>query len=155
MAKELDSKRGVTVQYGVRGTGRAAGNLAAKGGRYRKAVDITGEALNDGLISIDYIPAESLIEKAYVQVEEAFVLGGTTPTILVGTDGSEATNGVVVSEAQAESAGQVLDISGTLTGTWAAGLAADTKIGLELGGTSPTADSSVGKARLVIEYVKI
>jgi hypothetical protein len=152
MSKELDSLRGVSVQYGARETGRAIGKLQSGGGRVRQAFDITGQLLNDGIHGVVKIPAGALVESAYVEVDEVFVLGGTTPTILVGTEGSEVTNGCVISEAQAEAA-STYDISGTLTGTWAAGLAADTEVSVALGGTSPTASATAGKARVVVEYV--
>ena len=98
------------------------------------------------------LPAGSLPTLAYIDVSEVFVMGGTSPTILVGTSGSEATNGCVISEAIAEAVGTV-DITSTLTGTWDASLAAATTVGVTMGGTSPTATSTAGKARLVVQYV--
>lgn len=154
MAKALDNTRGVSVQYGVRETGRAIGDLQSGGGRIRKAFDITGQLLNDGIHGLVKLPAGALIEKAYIEVDEAFVLGGTTPTILVGTEASEVTNGLVVSEAQAEAVG-TYDVSSTLTGTWGSALSAATEVSVALGGTLPTASASAGKGRVVIEYVKV
>ena len=99
------------------------------------------------------IPANSLITRCYIDVETAAALGGTTPTILVGTDTSEVTNGFVVTEAEAEAAG-IVDLTSTLTGTWAAGLLTDTSVSVVLGGTSPTM-TAVGRYKFVIEYVHV
>jgi hypothetical protein len=83
-------------------------------------------------------------------VKEAFVIGGTTPAIVIGTEGSEATNGFVISEAQGEATG-TYDVSGTLTGTWAAPLAAATTVGIDMSGTSPTV-TDAGLAEVVVKY---
>lgn len=150
----LEDSAGLNVknQYGVRESGGAAGIFKTEGFKKRLAVEITGELVGDALFIEDYvIPAGSLITDAYLDVSEVFVLGGTTPTILVGTDGSEVTNGLVISEAVAEAAGAA-DVSATLTGTWAAKLAADTTVGIALGGTTPTV-TDAGRAVLVIEYI--
>ena len=92
----------------------------------------------------------AVIKDAIFDVTEVFVLGGTSPTILVGTDGTEVTNGLVITQAQAQALG-TYDIASTLTGTWASPLAADTTVGIALGGTSPTS-TSAGKGRLVVRY---
>ncbi|NOQ73238.1 MAG: hypothetical protein GQ574_14620 [Crocinitomix sp.] len=81
------------------------------------------------------------------------MLGGTTPVIDIGTESTEATNGFTITEAQAEAVG-MYDLTSALAGTWAAGLAADTTVGLLLGGTSPTV-TSAGKAKIVIRYVAL
>lgn len=84
------------------------------------------------------------------EVTEAFALGGTTPTILVGVSGSEATNFLAtVSEAQAEAVGVYNEAGG---GTLAANtpLAATSTITIVLGGTSPTV-TAAGKMRISIQ----
>lgn len=97
------------------------------------------------------IPAGSVVREVLVEVTEAFALGGTSPTISVGTDGSAATNGVELSEAQAEATGTYV-LTGN--GTWANPLAAATTVDVELGGTSPTV-TSAGACKFVIKYAKI
>lgn len=99
------------------------------------------------------LPAGAIVEDVYLDVQEAFVLGGTSPTIEVGTEGSEATNGFTISEAQAEAVG-IYDLTSALSGTWAAGLAAATTVGIAMAGTSPTV-TSAGKARVVIRYARV
>lgn len=81
------------------------------------------------------VPAGSKLREVLAFVPEAFALGGTTPTINIGTEGSAGTNGVEISEAQAEATG-FYDLTGA--GTWAAILAADTIVEVILDGTSPT-----------------
>lgn len=92
-----------------------------------------------------------LAGKAMVEVEEAFVLGGTTPTIAIGVSGSEVTNAVaVVSEAQAEAVGTYAVASaGTLA--LETPLAAAVTLKVALGGTSPTI-TSAGKMKVVVPY---
>ena len=90
------------------------------------------------------IPAGSVPLYAHVQVSEAFVLGGTTPTITFGDAGS-ATRYGTLSEANAEATG-TYTLSVTATPTTAAGALA-----VALGGGSPTV-TSAGKAEVVIGY---
>ena len=95
----------------------------------------------------------SIIE-CVADVLEAFALGGTTPTINVGTSGSAGTNyGIELSEAQAEAVNTV-KYDATAAGTWQSVLAADTTVAVELDGTSPTI-TSAGRAKVVIRYVLI
>lgn len=96
------------------------------------------------------IPAGAKLRAATVDILEAFAVGGTSPTINIGTSGSAATNGVGISEAQAEALGKK-DISGDINGTWAAILAADTTVAIELGGTSPTLAGGHGVAKLFFD----
>ena len=99
------------------------------------------------------LPKGSVITKVFVKVKEAFALGGTTPTILFGTDTSEATNGFVISKAQAEALG-TYDVTSTLTGTWSAPLAAKAVVGVALGGTNPTV-TSAGRLEVVVQYALV
>lgn len=118
-------------------------------------IDFTGSTVSKAAYPLlaPTIPAGSIIEDVYLEVLEAFVLGGTTPAIEIGTEGSEVTNGFTITEAQAEATG-IKDLTSALSGTWAAGLAANTVIGIALTGTTPTV-TSAGKARAVIRYVQV
>lgn len=130
------------------------GHVGRDGAKHQMVVEFSGKNINDGVMdSIETLPANALVVAAYVDVEEAVTMTGTTPTVLVGTNGSEVTNGFVISEAQAEAAG-VYDVSGTLTGTWAAGLLTDTAVSVTLGGTTPTITDD-GRMKVVIEYVHV
>ena len=134
------------------------GSVKTFGTRQQKVLDISSQSITDNVFAVDlaFLPAGALPVGAYVQIIEAFVMGGTTPTILVGTEGSEVTNGLVISETLAEATGTA-DITATLTGTWddaLLGVAADTQISVVLGGTTPTI-TAVGHLRVTIEYVII
>lgn len=156
MSVETMPIRGVRQQYGERFTGRALGVIKTEGISNELTVDVTGETLNDLSYAEVKLPAGSIITAAYFETSEVFVLGGTTPAIEVGTSGSEATNGVTVTEAQAEAVGAD-DITAALSGTWAAGaaLAAETTVGIAFSGTTPTATTGVGKLRVTIVYKKL
>ncbi len=91
------------------------------------------------------IPAGSIVKEAFAVVTEAFAFtGGSSPTMDVGTNGSEATNGATLT----------LDATGTeagtLEGTWTAPLAAETTIGVATAGTPTSVDA--GQAKVVIRY---
>ena len=159
--KETDAIRGTTTKYGPYDLGDTQGVIKTEGGINELTVEIEGRELNTTAQSIDgvfTIPAYSRVLEAFVEVEEAFVLGGTTPAINLGTDGSESTNGVSVAEAQAEAAGVYTDADTgiAINGTWAAagGFTTDTSVSVALSGTTPTI-TDAGRARIVVRYVKV
>ena len=84
-----------------------------------------------------------------------FVATGTSPTLLVGTDTTEVTNGLVVSEAVLEATTSAR-LTSTLTGTWAVNtpLAARTKFGFAIGGSNTPAIARSGSGLLTIEYIR-
>lgn len=142
----------VSNHYGERDLGGATGVLRTAGSQNELTLYVTGDIINDGFLPKVDIPAGAVITKATAQVTEAFVVTGTSPTILIGTDGSEATNGAVIDEASAEATGYY-DITSTLAGTWdgEAALAADTRVGVALGGTTP-AVTDAGRVVVVVTY---
>lgn len=118
---------------------------------------VTGEQLvrdvatGDGFLKTVRIPVGAVITDIIVQTKEVFVLGGTTPTILIGTQGSEVTNGFAISEAQAEAVGTYTGY--TKAGTWNAPIATALDIGIALGGTTPTV-TAAGRLDVYIKYTK-
>lgn len=142
----------VNNHYGVRETGKTTGNIKTEGSMNELTLDVDGTMVGNAAYTlvVPKLPAGAIIEDVYAEVSEAFVLGGTTPAIEIGTEGSEATNGFTITEAQAEAAASY-DLTSALSGTWAAPLAAETTLGLALSGTSPTV-TSAGKVRVVIRY---
>lgn len=158
MGFESNTGLGVTNHYGPRDTQdgvASGGELAGGEGSVKEAVIyIKGSDFSSGSFDTRFtIPAGAKFLEAQAEVTEAFALGGTTPTINVGTNGSEGTNyGIELSEANAEAAGTYYNATGA--GTWANPLAADTVIGVALDGTTPTV-TSAGEAKVVIRYVKI
>jgi len=154
MSYESNTGIGVSNHYGARTIGGAIGTIKSEGAFSELSINITGEMLNSSFRPEVVLPAGSLPVEAFVDVSEAFILGGTSPAIVVGTSASEGTNGCEVDEATAEAVGTE-DITASLTGTWAASLAADTVVGVALGGTSPTATATAGRARLVVRYINL
>jgi len=154
MSYENSAGLNVHNHYGQRPIGGGAGHIKTEGAYKELTVDITGESLNSTFLPTIVIPAGALPVSAFVDVSEVFVLGGTTPAIEVGTSGSEVTNGVTVTEAQAEAVGTV-DITAAFAGTWGASLAAATTVGVALSGTTPTATATAGKAKVVVRYISV
>lgn len=138
--------------------GEQAGVFETDGGDYQVSFTLTGKQVGRDATSGDaflvpiVIPAGAVIRNVYATVTEAFVLDGTTPAIEVGTDGSEATNGFTITEAQAEATG-TYDLTSALSGTWASPIASDITVNLALSGTTPTV-TSAGSVDILIEYLK-
>jgi hypothetical protein len=124
---------------------------------------VDGEKFSGGIYQFDAteaLPVGAVPLYAHARVSEVFVLGGTTPTIQIGSTGS--TGGVAnapsaavgsaailgsLSEANAEALGTyTLSITATpLTATTAGNLQ------VTLGGTTPTV-TAAGKVAIVIGY---
>lgn len=146
MAKE--TVNGVSNYYGPRHRHESVpGRLGHQGADREVVIKFSGDTY---LTLADVIPAGAMVVgNAMVEIEEAFVLGGTTPVINIGVQGSEGTNRLAqVSEAQAEAVGTYsIASAGTLALNTV--LAADAAIRIALGGTTPTI-TSAGKGKLVI-----
>ena len=156
MAKENSAGLGVYNNYGPRQTDEGrAGQINTAGVVKELQINFRGSDFDSNgvaLLDTATLPAGSKFIEAYASVQEAFVLGGTTPTINVGTSGSAGTNyGIELSEAQAESAATAI-YNDTGAGTWASVLAAATTVAVELDGTSPTV-TDAGEATIVIRYI--
>lgn len=158
MGYEANTGLGVFNHYGTRDVqaGVVSGGDVHGDGTIKEAVVyITGDDFGSGT-SFDtqlILPDGAKFIEAYAEVTEAFALGGTTPTMNIGTSGSAGTDyAIELSEANAEAAGEYYNATGA--GTFANPLAADTTIAVELDGTSPTV-TSAGKAKVVIRYMKI
>lgn len=145
----------VNNHYGPRKSGGEVGVVKTEGKVYEMNVDFDADAVSNGAFPLlaPVLPAGAMIENVYLKVHEAFSLSGTTPAIEIGTEGSEATNGFTISEAQAEAAGSY-DVTSALSGTWASPLAAETTVGIALSGTTP-AVTAAGKAEVVVRYVVV
>lgn len=143
--------------YGPRNVGKTVGIINTEGAQNEVVIDLDAEmvAAAGYPLMAPILPAGSRVTKVFMEVSEVFALGGTTPAIEIGTEGSEATNGFTITEAQAEALG-VYDLTAALSGTWSAttGLLAATTLGIALSGTSPTV-TAAGKARLVIQYFRV
>lgn len=155
-----ENKTGLNVysQYGVRDTGGNAGSEKRGNSKVRLVIQLTGRSVNEGFLPPVVIPVGARFESARLRVDEAFNLGGTTPTIRIGSEGSIATNGVVISETELENVGTKA-LASTGAGTWSfsssTGVTAAAKVKFDLGGTTPTVSPTQGKATLVLEYVHL
>lgn len=108
---------------------------------------LDGEKFSGGVYQFDaqeVVPVGAVPLYCHIRVSEAFVLGGTTPTIQVG-DAASATRYANLSEANAEAIG-TYTASVTATPLTAAGT-----IAVALGGTNPTV-TSAGRATVTLAY---
>lgn len=153
-----ENSAGLTVNnfYGARETGFAVGVETSDTSTHHLSVQLTGAMLNGTFIPPVNVPKGARFVRAVLRVDEAFALGGTSPTVRIGAAGSVATNGIVLTEAEMEAVGTKVPAS-TGAGTWsqssATGTTAAAKVAFDLGGTTPTADATVGKATLILTFV--
>lgn len=143
--------------YGKRGLqdGQVSGGSNPTYGTSKEAVVyVTGADFVNGTFSTQAIlPKGAVVTETIFEVKEAFVLGGTTPSIDIGAATSEGTNYVVsVTEAQAEAVDTVA--TDAPAGTLASTLTADVPLSVALGGTSPTV-TDAGKLKVVVKYSKV
>jgi len=147
---------GVNNHYGARNTGNSIGLEHSEDSVHRLSIAFDAATLNGSFLPPVVVPKGSLFRRATLRVDEAFNLTGTTPTVIFGASGTEATNGIVLTEAELENIGTKTPAS-TGTGTWAqsssTGTTAAAKVGKALGGTTPVVTAGVGKATLVLEFV--
>jgi hypothetical protein len=156
MAFENTAGLGVNNQYGPRNTGGAAGLEQGTNSVARLSISITGEMLNSGFVTPQSIPKYASFKSAHITVHEAFVVTGTTPTILVGAAGSVATNGFIISETELETLGS-RKLANDGEGTWdvahATGTTAAALVDFAFEGDA--AVTNAGRATLVLEYVNL
>lgn len=153
-----ENSAGINVfnHYGARTTGFGVGVEHTKGSLKTLRIDLTGESLNSAFLPPVKLPKGARFVGGYVRVDEAFNLGGTTPSIQIGSAGSVATNGIVITEAELEAIGT--KAVSTLAGTWATnsatGLTAAALVDIALEGDT-TVVSGAGKASVFLEYVDL
>lgn len=153
----FENSAGIAVSnfYGARSTGNSVGVETSDTSQQRLSVSITGEMLNGTFLPPVVVPKGARFVGALLRVDEAFNLGGTTPTVQIGAAGSVATNGIVLTEAEMENVGTKVPAS-TGAGTWsfssATGTAADAKVAFAMGGGTPTA-TNAGKATLILTFI--
>ena len=145
----------VSNYYGARDTGGAVGVETTGGSELTVSVQITGASIADGFVPPVVIPKGALLKEAVLRVDEAFVLGGTSPTIKIGLAGSVATNNMELSKTELEAIGTKVPAevgNGTFDPASATGVTAAAKLAIALGGTSPTVSATVGKATLILKF---
>lgn len=155
MGFENNTGIGVYNHYGTRDTGGTVGSEYTQDSVRNLSITFTGASLNSGFLPPVSIPKGARFLRYILRVDEAFNLGGTSPTVIFGGT-TPATNGVVLTEAELEAVGTKVPAS-TGAGTWstssATGTTAAETLKRSLGGTSPTVSATQGKATLIAEYV--
>lgn len=156
MAYENTAGLGVSNQYGARDVGTSVGVEQSSDSIHQLSIAFTGTSMQDSYLPPFFVPKGAKFMRAILRVDEAFNITGTTPTVIFGASGSEATNGFVLTEAELETIGTKTPAS-TGTGTWAqastTGTTVAAKVGKALGGTSPVVTTGVGKATLILEFI--
>lgn len=122
---------------------------------HQLSIAFTGTSLNAAFLQPVVVPKGTSFKRAILRVDEAFTLGGTSPTVIFGGT-APATDGIVLTQAELQAVGTKTPAS-TGTGTWsqssATGPLTAQKVTKTLGGTSPTVTTGVGKATLILEFV--
>ena len=146
---------GVNNYYGQRATGQSVGVEHSTDSVHQLSIAFTGTSLNNAFLPPVVVPKGASFKRAILRVDEAFTLGGTSPTVIFGGT-APATDGIVLSQTELQSVGTKTPAS-TGTGTWAQGSSTGTtaaqKVAKALGGTTPTVTAGVGKATLILEFV--
>lgn len=147
---------GVNNFFGPRNTGGSVGVETSESSTHNLSIALTGETLSGSFLPPVVLPKGAKFVRAVLRIDEAFNLGGTSPTVQIGAAGSVATNGIVLTETEMETVGTKTPAS-TGVGTWAqastTGTTAAAKVAFALGGTAPTVDATVGKGTLILTFV--
>ena len=156
MSYENTAGIAVSNQYNARNTGNTVGEQRTIDSEHRLTLEITGETLNSPFLPPYVVPAGARFLQAYLRVDQAFVLGGTSPTVTIGDAvAGPGVNGITLTQAELQAVGTKVPAS-TGNGTWAfnsaTGTTANAKVGIAMGGTTPTS-TNAGKATLVITYI--
>jgi len=150
MSYENTAGIGVNNQYGPRNTGGALGVEHSQDSVMTFTYDLTGEMLNSGFTPKIKVPKRALLRKAYLIVDEVFVVS-TSGTVAIGGT-APGTNGVVLTEAKLEALG-VSDVSALAIGTWATASTTGTTSAENITKSiTGTVGATSGKGTLVMEF---
>ena len=144
-------------QYGPRGTQDSivlsGGDIHGSGAEKELVIYLEGADFAGGAVAVassGTLPAGSVVIGATMEITSAITMGNADNDITVGTSTSSATNGVDFDNLAGAVGTYVQD---AINGTWAAPLAADTIVEIDVSGTTPSMDD--GQAKIVIRYTKI
>lgn len=150
MSYESTSGLNVSNQYGPRKTGGSVGIEHSQDSTMSFSVQLTGESLNGTFLPRVVVPKGALLKKAWLDVDEAFVVS-TSGTVAVGGT-TPGTDGIVLTEAKLEALG-TSDVTSLSVGTWAedssTGTTAAEAVKTAITGT---VGATAGKATLVAEF---
>lgn len=148
MAYENTTGIGVYAQYGPREVGSTIGVERSTDSFHQLSVYFNENTFNDGFIPAYVIPEGAKFLRGILTVEQA-VAGATA--VLVGEDGNEAANGVVLTTLFGTEGTYVLGTSDAV-GEWAftpaAFLTTDQTVGVAITGTA-----TAGRGTLTLEYI--
>jgi len=155
MAYEDNTGLNVHNHYGARRTGGSVGVERSTDSIHQLSIQFTGQSLADGYLPPVVIPRGAQFLRYRLRVDEAFVVTGTTPTLIFGGT-APGTNGVVLTEAELEAVGTKTPASagaGTWSTTSATGTTAAEEVTFTLGGTTPAIASTSGRGTLIAEFI--
>lgn len=151
MAYENSAGIGVTNHYGARTTGGSVGLEHGENSTHTLSFNLTGEMINSAYVAPTYFPKGGHVKKAWLRVDEAFVVSTSGTVSLGGT--APGTDGIILTEAILEVVG-TSDVTALTVGTWAedhaTGPLTTQKITKSISGT---VGATSGKGTLVIEYI--
>ncbi len=151
MAYENSAGLGVTNQYGPRTTGGAVGLEHGENSTHVLSINLTGEMLNSAYVSPTYFPKGAHVKKAWLRVDEVFVVS-TSGTVAIGGT-APGTDGVVLTEALLEALG-TSDVSALAIGTWATASATGPLTAQKITkAITGTVGATTGKGTLIVEYI--
>lgn len=155
MTRESNTGLNVTNIYGPRPIpDMARGTMKTEGSTNELTFEFSGKDINENLTAVlTTLPSGVRFTNFFIEVQEVFVVTGTTPALEIGTNGSEVTNGFTISETLLETAG-ISDIAVAFAGTWDGTLATPTEVGFALSGAGATV-TDAGHARVVASYIKV
>lgn len=145
----IESVNGVKNFYGPRVRHEATSGIVKTEGTIKEVeIAFTGE--NYSLVSYILPAGASIVGNALVEVDEVFVIGGTTPNVAVGVSGTASTNYVaLIPEVSLEAVGTYsIASAGTLAVNTPVAAATTIVVGLE----GDTTITNAGKARVVFRY---
>lgn len=149
MSYENSAGLGVNNQYGPRNTGGVFGTVDDDVFK-QFVVNLTGEMLNSSFIPPVYMPKGAIVTRAYLRVDEVFVVSAAGTVAIGGT--APGTDGVVLTEALLEALG-TSNVSALAIGTWATASATGPLTAQKVTkAITGTVGATSGKATLVVEY---
>lgn len=157
MAFENSAGIGVSNFYGPRDAGGSVGEEQTSDSIHQLSLELTDSTIaNIGTLGPKFkIPSGAHFLRAFLHVDEAFTMTGTTPGVVIGGT-VPGTNGFALTAAELAALGTKIPAS-TGNGTWAAnsatGTTATESVTTALTGTTPAVTPGAGRATFVVEYL--
>lgn len=149
MSYEDSAGLNVNNHYGPRTTELGkVGHRTTKAGQREMSITVTPESVTGSFSSPTILPAGSIVNAIYFEVEEAFDTAASTSLVF----GRNATNGANLLEANLEAAVAIYDLTSTAPiGEFDTGVLTDMPMDWFIAAGS-FADATVGIGKLIIVY---